>query len=188
LLNRQRRNVLELSRKWLYDGDKRGDTMENHEAILKKLEPLRAHFPIFHAKLCSDAEKLVDFYGKEYILPPASANEIATTESQLGLLLPKSYKQFLRCLSGFMGPIRLNRTPTTFNQGHPFVVDVVYLKGTICVAEYFLEADGDQIYLDARQGLISDEYPVLYYAHDFAPESRYLRKLADSFGEWLESF
>jgi hypothetical protein len=161
--------------------------MENRDAILKKLEPLRTHFPKFHAKLCEESIELFSLYDEEYIYPSASVDEITQLEARFGLSLPRSYKQFLSCVRGFAGDFTINRTPITVGGYHPFMVERAHMKGKLCVADYFLEADGDQIYLDARQGLINDEYPVLYYAHDFAPEPRCFRKVADSFGEWLES-
>jgi hypothetical protein len=158
--------------------------MENRDANLKKLEPLRTHFPKFHAKLCAEAVKEGNINQAEYILTPASDDEIQKIEQRIGVPLPKSYKQFLRCTRG---GIYLEKVPTEFNRGQPFILEHPLFKNKICVAEYFLEADGDQIYLDARQGLINDEYPVLYYAHDYAPEPHCFRKVAESFGEWLES-
>ena len=54
----------------------------------------------------------------------------------------------------------------------------------LCFAEYFLEADGDQVLWDVHQGLKGGEYPVVYYAHEARPPSATV--IATSFGAWLE--
>ena len=54
----------------------------------------------------------------------------------------------------------------------------------LCFAEYFLEADGDQVLWDVKPGLQDGEYPVMYYAHESSPPS--VRQIAGSFREWLE--
>jgi hypothetical protein len=54
----------------------------------------------------------------------------------------------------------------------------------LCFAEYFLEADGDQVLWDVKAGLQHGEYPVMYYAHESYPPS--VRRIATSFSEWLE--
>jgi len=56
-------------------------------------------------------------------------------------------------------------------------------QGMICFAEYFLEADGDQVLFDVSNGLVEGEYPVMYYSHESRPPT--VRRLAGSFSEWL---
>jgi hypothetical protein len=51
--------------------------------------------------------------------------------------------------------------------------------GMLCFAEFFMEAEGDQVLLDFSGGLRGGEYPIYYYAHGARPPS--VRKLADSF-------
>jgi hypothetical protein len=95
-----------------------------------------------------------------------------------------------------------------FGSQHPFVHDfppfasltppqrqVVALKGgswppasqgMLCFAEFFMEADGDQVLFDTSRGLVGGEYPIMYWAHEGRPPS--VRKLADSFGEFMQGF
>lgn len=54
----------------------------------------------------------------------------------------------------------------------------------LCFAEFFLEADGDQVLFDVSGGLVAGEYPVVYYAHEGSPPS--VRRVAGSFAEFLE--
>jgi hypothetical protein len=49
-----------------------------------------------------------------------------------------------------------------------------------------IEGDGDQLLFDISKGLIKGEYPVYYYAHEDTPPS--VRKIADSFEQWLNEF
>lgn len=58
--------------------------------------------------------------------------------------------------------------------------------GMLCFAEFFMEADGDQVLFDTSQGLVNGEYPVMYYAHDDRPPS--VRRIASSFKEFMEAF
>jgi hypothetical protein len=53
----------------------------------------------------------------------------------------------------------------------------------LCFAEFFWEGDGDQVLFDVKQKDENGEYPVYYYAHENQPPT--LRKIAASFGEWL---
>ena len=53
----------------------------------------------------------------------------------------------------------------------------------LCFADYFLEAGGDQAPFDVTGGLVDGEYPVYYYH-----EGPTVRKVADSFKEFLENF
>jgi hypothetical protein len=59
-------------------------------------------------------------------------------------------------------------------------------QGMLCFAEFFMEADGDQVLFDTSSGLIGGEYPVMYWAHDNRPPS--VRRLASTFGEFIEGF
>lgn len=140
----------------------------------------------------------------ENVLPPATADEVAALEQRLGLPLPETYKALLRCARGFwlMGGV------VQFGSQHPFVHDfpplasltprqreVVALKGgpwppasqgMLCFAEFFMEADGDQVLFDTSRGLVGGEYPIMYWAHEARPPS--VRQLAGSFGEFMEGF
>jgi hypothetical protein len=140
----------------------------------------------------------------EHVLPPASASDVAALEQKLGLPLPESYKALLRCARGFW----LKGGVVQFGSQHPFVHDFPPLdtlnpaqrrmiaikggpwppasQGMLCFAEFFMEADGDQVLFDTRCGLVGGEYPVMYWAHEGRPPT--VRKLATSFGEFMEGF
>lgn len=140
----------------------------------------------------------------ENVLPPATAADIAALEADLGLPLPDSYKALLRCARGFwlLGGV------VKFSDAHPFVhrfqpfsrltdpqQRMVTIQGgkwpppsegMLCFAECSLEADGDQVLFDTRNGLIDGEYPVVYYAHEQWPPS--VRQLAPGFAAFFEEF
>lgn len=140
----------------------------------------------------------------EHVLPPATADEVAALEQELGLPLPESYKALLQCARGFwlMGGV------VQFGSQHPFVHDFPPLasltpqqcrvvekkggpwppasQGMLCFAEFFMEADGDQVFFDTSRGLVGGEYPIMYWAHEGRPPS--VRQLAGSFGEFMEEF
>jgi hypothetical protein len=59
-------------------------------------------------------------------------------------------------------------------------------QGMLCFAEFFMEADGDQVLFDVADGLVSGEYPIMYWAHEGPSPS--LHKLADGFAEFMETF
>jgi SMI1/KNR4 family protein SUKH-1 len=138
----------------------------------------------------------------EDVKPPLSLAEIANLERQLGLKLPPSYKALLACSGGFClvgGVIRF--AEPFFHKFRPFHLltsaqqDMVKWKGgawpppsegMLCFAEFWMEADGDQVLFDVSQGLINDEYPVMYYAHESRPPS--VRLLASTFVEFMEGF
>lgn len=145
------------------------------------IDKLRLEFPKLSSHLANNADI-------EEILPPASKEDITNLEQQLGITLPVSYKKFLRVTRGFW----LNRGIFQMNSTHPFFHDWSGSRlqkwpptqGMICFAEYFLEADGDQILFDVKQGLIDEEYPVYYYAHD---DPYNLKRIADSFQVFIEN-
>jgi hypothetical protein len=159
---------------------------------------LRVAFPDFAAKLEERSALLL-----EDVLPPVS-DDISSLEIPLGIPLPESYKAMLRCSGGFSllgGGVR-------FDFQHPFFHDFKPLnrlnptqqrevrrkggqwpppsQGMLCFADFFMEADGDQLLLDVSRGLLNGEYPVLYYSHESQPPS--VRKLADTFPEFLKDF
>lgn len=155
-------------------------------------------------KLFPNFASLVNAFHVENVLPPATDSEIAEIEGQLQIPLPDTYKGLLRCARGFW----LIGGAVQFGTQHPFFHDfrsfdeltplqrnTLALKGgqwppptdgMLCFAEFFMEADGDQVLFDVSNGLIRGEYPIMYYSHEECPPS--VRKLADSFGEFMETF
>jgi hypothetical protein len=138
----------------------------------------------------------------ENIQPALSLVEIAGLEKQLGLALPRSYKQLLGCAGGFWligGAVQfarpflhafqpLNRLSTPQQR-------TVKLKGgawppptngMLCFAEFWMEADGDQVLFDVHHSSVDAEYPVIYYAHESRPPS--IRLVAGTFAEFMETF
>lgn len=143
---------------------------------------LEAFLGRLHAALPEVSTQLGDgsAYCLESIGPPASDLELEELERSLGIPLPHSYKQVLRCARGFSlfgGNFRLEERPF-FHESPPS-------EGMLCIADYFLEADGDQVLFDVTDGLVDGEYPLVYYAHDDEPPS--VRPLARSLPQLLSS-
>lgn len=136
----------------------------------------------------------------EQIRSPASDDELRNLEMRLGVPLPTSYKEFLRCARAFT----LRGGSIQFTPGHPFFHEFPDFnqltpaqrqlitsrggvwpppsQGMLCIAEFFLEGDGDQVLFDVKQDLVAGEYPIFYYDHD-TPS---VRRLATSFPQFLE--
>jgi hypothetical protein len=162
--------------------------------LVRSLAP---HFPRF-------AELLAAGHGEiENIEPPANDADIRELEKSLGVSLPKSYKQLLRCARGFWlfgGAVQFGTQHPFYHEFRPMKDltpqqrDVVKMKGgnwpppsegMLCFAEFFMEADGDQVLFDVKNGVRNGEYPIMYYAHESRPPT--VRKLADDFAPFLES-
>lgn len=162
------------------------------------MERLKGRFPRFHQLLTEGRGDPV-----ENMLPAATEGQIRAIEERLGLPLPLSYRQLLLCTRGFWlrgGVIEFGEEMPFFHDFPPF--DTLTAKqqemvrrrggswpppsqGMLCFAEYWLEADGDQVLFDVAHGLRDGEYPVMYYAHEEYPPS--VEQVADSFREWLET-
>lgn len=139
--------------------------------VLEALLALKAAFPIFYHNL----EQSVQVEPRE-LSEPMSVETIEAMEVDLGVPLPESYKKFLRCTK----TIWLDSIARLWEYPDSLIED------TLFVWDYNWEADGDKLCFDLSNGLVDGEYPVLYYAHDFGgDENRGLRKIANSFGEWL---
>jgi len=118
-------------------------------------------------------------------------------ESDLNIKLPDSYKEFLRCIRGFWllgGSVQISEI-------HPFFhnfpqkeqltsrqLKLIKIKGgkwpppsqgMLCFAEFFMEADGDQVLFDVSKGLNDGEYPVFYYSHENNPPLQKIWTLLD---------
>jgi SMI1 / KNR4 family (SUKH-1) len=147
---------------------------------------------------------LVDQFDLENELPGATDAEIADIESKLTIALPQSYKKLLKASRGFWlmgGSIQFclehpfyHQFPA-LNNLNPAQQAVVSPKGgawpppsngMLCFAEFFMEADGDQILFDLSQGLVNGEYPIVYYAHSARPAS--VRVLSNSFEQFMNEF
>jgi cell wall assembly regulator SMI1 len=156
-------------------------------------------FPRFAGVL---AARVNEPYLVEHVLPPATTADLQRLESELGVPLPASYKQLLTVTRGFWlsgGVVQLSTTHPFFHEWEPLAELTPQQRrsvqqkggrwppptgGMLCFAEYFLEADGDQVLWDVKSGPQDGEYPVMYYAHESYPPS--VRRVASSFREWLE--
>lgn len=163
----------------------------------KKLaRSLAPHFPRF-------AELLAAGYGEiENVEAPASDSDLRELEKSLGVPLPESYKQFLRCARGlwlFGGAVQFGTQHPFFHEFPPLKDltpqqrDIVKMKGgnwpppsegMLCFAEFFMEADGDQVLFDVKSGLRNGQYPIMYYAHESRPPT--VRTLADDYRTFIE--
>lgn len=164
------------------------------------LAALREQFPVFAAKLTSLPSEEI-----EHVEPGASDSDLAELESTLGLQLPENYKSLLRCSRQFW----LFGGSIQFGSQHPFIHDfqpfdeltpqqqeVIQHRsggvwpppshGMLCFAEFFMEADGDQVLFDVSQGMVGGEYPVMYYAHESRPPA--VRTLSHDFATFLNGF
>lgn len=152
------------------------------------------HFPEF-------ASRLADCYPEE-IEPGLTADQLGELEKSLGIPLPASYKTLL----SLCGSLWLFGGAVQFGSQHPFFHDFPPIEsmnpqqlavinerggswpppsqGMLCFAEYFWQADGDQMLFKVDDGLQDGEYPVYYYSHESNPPT--VTKMADSFREWLE--
>jgi hypothetical protein len=166
------------------------------EAFLSRLV---VAFPLFAERIGDGSAVML-----EHVQPPATDKELCDIEEDLGVPLPESYKALLRCGREFwlLGGV------VQFGFQHPFVHNfdpldkltpqqqrVVQQKGgswpppsqgMVCFAEFFMEADGDQVLFDVSNGLVDGEYPVMYYSHESRPPS--VRLLATSFPKFLSTF
>ena len=160
---------------------------------------LKNNFPSFYSKLTSTEDTDI-----EEILTGLTDDEIKEQEESLNIKFPESYKIFLKHSAGFW----LFGGAVQFGSEHPFFHDfppyesftaqqqnMIKMKGgpwppashgMLCFAEYFKDADGDQVLFDVKNGLINGEYPVMYYSHDDRPPS--VTKIADSFEEFLNEY
>jgi hypothetical protein len=156
------------------------------------LQRLSLAFTRFAAKLGDGS-----LYHLEHVQPPATDADLKRIEDGLRVPLPEAYKSLLRCGRAFwlMGGV------VQFGVEHPFFHNFESLtpaqqgrgghwpppsQGMLCFAEFFMEADGDQVLFDVSRGLVEGEYPVLYYAHEAYPPS--VRRLADTFERFINGF
>ena len=140
----------------------------------------------------------------EEVLEGASEEELAALERDLRLDLPPSYRAFLRCTRGvwfFGGIVQMSPAHPFFHE-FPSIAELTPAQrsavharggtwpppsaGMLCFAEFFMEADGDQVLFDVTRRAADGELPVMYYAHDDSPPS--VRELAPNFRAWLEQF
>ncbi len=123
---------------------------------------LAGHFPRFARFLRSNLEQV------DECEPGIDEPAIAELEQAAGSRFPDDYRAFLRCCRELTIGDTLQLTAI-----HPFAHP--FRARSVAIAEYWLEADGDQALLDGEG--------VFYYAHSVPA----VRPLAKTFTAWLET-
>lgn len=147
---------------------------ETFAPVISNLAVRFQKFARFLKKRASDIDQLAE---------PASESDIRTLEEGLGISLPMVVIQFFKCTKS----LRLDGLSLGLDQvfQHPASIDEQHsATKAICIAEYWLEADGDQVLLESTSRP-ADDPPVFYYAHSGGKIK--VRKLASSFSAWIES-
>jgi hypothetical protein len=142
-------------------------------AYLPTVKSLAGPFPRFARYLRSHLDEI------DECEPGVDDVGLVALERELGLRLPAGYRQFLRCARAVEVSSTLKMTTM-----HPFVVDPTApaAVGLLCIADYWLESDGDQAMLDLRDDPGGDP-PVRYYNHGDGS----VRVIATSFTAWVEA-
>jgi len=138
-----------------------------------RIDALAADFPKLARFLRSHRDDI------ESMRPGGGEAELG--ELARGVPLPAAYRTFLSHTRELVVGDTLRLT-----DDHPFVVVSTKVAlptdGMVCFGEYWLEADGDQVLFDLRNGS-TDDPPVLYYAHG----RRTVEQAAASFTQWVEA-
>lgn len=150
---------------------KRAAWLAENEPVLRAIQ---AAFP----KLGRFLRKQSDLV--ECLAAGASEADLDDLERSLGTTLPGAYRAWLRTARVLELPgLRLGAEHPFPHRSERGVLQPA--EGMLCIADYFLEADGDQVLFDLREAS-TDDPPVFYYAHSI-PE---VRRLAKSFTAWIE--
>jgi hypothetical protein len=143
------------------------------------INALAGHFPRFARFLKANLDEV------DQCKPGLDDAALARLEQDLGLRLPGAYRTFLRCAREVVVGDTLQIT-----SAHPFVHDSARValptQGMLCIGEYWLDADGDQVLFDLRKEFApdtADDPPVLYYDHGRPA----VRPIANSFTAWIEA-
>jgi hypothetical protein len=139
------------------------------EPRLKSLEGLFPKFARFLRRRAGDVDQIDE---------PATDSEISAIENALGVPLPQTFKQLLNVTR----ELHMNALSLGVEQVFRHPAEVGGPTGSICIADYWLEADGDQVLVEYRPDPLPDP-PVFYYAH----EQGSARPLASRLTEWIES-
>jgi hypothetical protein len=139
-------------------------------AYLPLIEKIKARFP----KLAALLKRRLDLIND--LKPGMSPAELAELQATLRESLPMTLVELFRVarcieLEGF----KLDANLFFLQEAGP-------ATGMLTIADYFLDADGDQLLLAVRDGL-ADDSQVHYYAHSI-PE---VRPLGKSFSQWLDA-
>lgn len=148
------------------------------------------------ASLDQNQSKLVDYgLGPEQVtfraFPGASHDEIIALERDLGLGLPRSFKQFLAIWNGVIMyevegefGIKVFGTNDLRERNRIWVEYELYPEERMPKLLIFADwRDGDYSVFDASQKNAENEYPVLDGNHEFSPQK--WEVICHSFAEWL---
>jgi hypothetical protein len=142
-----------------------------------RVAAIEAHFPLFGKFLRSNSARMREMSN------PASAEDMIAIQAHLGFDLPEAYVRLLRCVRTLAVGDTLRLALT-----HPFIhrskSPQTQTDGMLCIADFWIEADGDQALIDVTTHTGADP-PVLYYAHESTGSK--VRKIADRFTDWIES-
>ncbi|MEJ3745944.1 SMI1/KNR4 family protein [Actinomycetes bacterium KLBMP 9797] len=143
------------------------------------INALAGRFPRFARFLKANTDDI------DQCRPGLDGAALARLEQDLGLRLPETYRTFLRCAREIVVGDTLQMTTA-----HPFTHNSAKVslptQGMLCIGEYWLDADGDQVLFDLRQEFApdaADDPPVLYYDHGQPA----VRPIANSFTAWIEA-
>jgi hypothetical protein len=156
------------------------DKKQQQSRLAEQFEPRISVLAANYPKLATFLKKRVESI--DCLGEPATESETSNVERSLGVSLPRAFRRFLGCtraltLDGIaIGLEQVFRHPALIGDQAPGTEN-------LCIADYALEADGDQVLFDLRSAL--DDPPVYYYAH--AAARKLARPLAPSFTAWLES-
>ncbi len=145
---------------------------------LKQLQPalerIRVHFPKFAALVKRK------FHSSSLPEPGATDDTIREVEDGLGIQLPDKLVALLRASRQIELEGLTIGTHIFFHESRSGLS--CPSEGMLCFADYWLDADGDQMLINPKD-LPNDDPPVYYYAHSI-PEVRPTKK---TFSAWLES-
>ncbi|HWL08204.1 MAG TPA: SMI1/KNR4 family protein [Planctomicrobium sp.] len=114
---------------------------------------------------------------------PATHDDITAFEQSIGIPLPATYRQFLLCTR----QLKLEGLSLGFDDiwSHPALIPLeTGTSAALCIADYWLEADGDQLLLEWT-ATPKDDPGIFYYAHEEG--SNRARPLSMRLSQWLES-
>jgi hypothetical protein len=147
---------------------------EKGKLLKPRIDLLKDQYPTLHKCLYRNAKKIETFE------PGATEAEISGVEKTLKLRLPAAIRDFFKLtkqweVEGFQWDLSL-----LFE--HPGDKSAPDGKRYLCLANYFMEADGDQILIDVTKP--SDDPQILYYGH--SANGAKIRVLAKNWKEFAE--
>ncbi|MBN1909359.1 MAG: SMI1/KNR4 family protein [Pirellulales bacterium] len=140
------------------------------------IDSLSSNFPKFARFLRRNALRV------EHVQPGISDAALDEMTVRLGVELPETYRIFLKSVREIVFGDTLQMTMT-----HPFIYETdgdSPVESMLCIADYWLQGDGDQVTFNLREHAGGDP-PVFYYAHEQRPPT--VKRLSKQFTCWIES-